>query len=264
MLRSRVCCPARQAAISRITAIYPIVYIDALVVKVRDGAHVVSKAAHLVVGVDTAGIKHVLGIWVQSVEGAKFCLAVLTELRNRGVRDVLIACCDGLEGLPEAIETVFAHTIVQTCVMHLSARALLKMIYTAAHELLDDVGQCFTDHEVRRRLHICIEPSHPQRIVGTDRRVQQEVTRTGLNRRHPAAVAEHRRVNAMRKLARSVSSSPASDCSSARSTSGISPRPSRLRANRSFAMSATVLHHHADFDHIAAVTGQPMEWVVAR
>jgi hypothetical protein len=110
----------------------------------------------------------VLGIWVQSVEGAKFWLAVLTELRNRGVRDVLIACCDGLEGLPEAIETVFAHTIVQTCVVHLiraslryvsyndrkQATALLKMIYTAAHELLDDIGRCFTDHEVRRRLHI--------------------------------------------------------------------------------------------------------------
>ena len=94
--------------------VYPIVYIDALVVKVRDGAHVVNKAAHLVVGVDTDGVKHVLGIWVQSAERAKFWLGVLTELRNRGVRDVLIACCDGLEGLPEAIETVWPHTVVQT------------------------------------------------------------------------------------------------------------------------------------------------------
>jgi putative transposase len=128
--------------------VYPIVYIDALVVKVRDGGHVVNKAAHLVVGVDTDGIKHVLGIWVQSAEGAKFWLHVLTELRNRGVRDVLIACCDGLEGLPEAIETVWPNTVTQTCAVHLirsamryvsytdrkAVAAALKPIYTAANE----------------------------------------------------------------------------------------------------------------------------------
>lgn len=128
--------------------IYPIVYIDALVVKVRDGAHVVNKAAHIVVGVDTDGVKHVLGIWVQSAEGAKFWLGVLTELRNRGLRDVLIACCDGLEGLAEAIETVWRQTVVQTCVVHLIRAAMrfvsyndrkavttmLKDVYTAANE----------------------------------------------------------------------------------------------------------------------------------
>jgi putative transposase len=128
--------------------IYPIIYVDALVVKVRDGAHVVNKAAHLVVGIDTDGIKHVLGIWVQTAEGAKFWLGVLTELRNRGVRDVLIACCDGLEGLAEAIETVWRHTVVQTCVVHLiraamrfvsyndrkAITAMLKPVYTAANE----------------------------------------------------------------------------------------------------------------------------------
>jgi len=128
--------------------VYPIVYIDALVVKVRDGGHVVNKAAHLVVGVDTDGIKHVLGIWVQSAEGAKFWLHVLSELRNRGVKDVLIACCDGLEGLPAAIETVWPNTVTQTCVVHLiracmryiaygdrkATAALLRPIYTAANE----------------------------------------------------------------------------------------------------------------------------------
>jgi putative transposase len=128
--------------------IYPILYIDALVVKVRDGAHVVNKAAHIVVGVDTDGVKHVLGIWVQSGEGAKFWLGVLTELRNRGVRDVLIACCDGLEGLPEAIETVWRQAVVQTCVVHLiratmrfvadadrkAVTRMLKEVYTAANE----------------------------------------------------------------------------------------------------------------------------------
>jgi putative transposase len=128
--------------------VYPIVYIDALVVKVRDGAHVVNKAAHLVVGVDTDGIKHVLGIWVQTTEGAKHWLGVLTELANRGVKDVLIACCDGLEGLPEAIETIWPDTVVQTCVVHLiraslryvsyadrkPAARLLHQIYTASSE----------------------------------------------------------------------------------------------------------------------------------
>jgi len=109
--------------------VYPIVYIDALVVKVRDDGHVTNKAAHIVVGVDTDGIKHVLGIWVQSNEGAKFWLHALTELRNRGVKDVLIACCDGLEGLPEAIETVWPHAVTQTCVVHLIRASMRYVSY---------------------------------------------------------------------------------------------------------------------------------------
>jgi putative transposase len=146
--------------------VYPIVYVDALVVKVRDGAHVVNKAAHIVVGVDTDGIKRVLGIWVQSAEGAKHWLAVLSELANRGVRDVLIACCDGLQGLPEAIETVWPKTVVQTCVVHLiraslryvsygdrkAAAALLRRVYTASTEdaALDALG-AFSDSDLGRR-----------------------------------------------------------------------------------------------------------------
>ena len=93
---------------------YPVIFVDALMVKVRDGNAVRNKAAHLVVGVDTDGIKHVLGIWLQNTEGAKFWMQVFAELRNRGVRRVLIACCDGLEALPEAIETIWPYTIVQT------------------------------------------------------------------------------------------------------------------------------------------------------
>ena len=128
--------------------IYPIVYLDALVVKVRDGHTVRNKAAHLAVGVDTDGIKHVLGIWVQSTEGAKFWAGVCAELANRGIRDILIVCCDGLPGLPEAIEATWAATTVQTCVVHLiraslryvsygdrkATAALLRMIYTAPTE----------------------------------------------------------------------------------------------------------------------------------
>jgi putative transposase len=146
--------------------VYPVVFIDALVVKVRDGAHVVNKAAHIVVGVDTDGIKHVLGIWVQSGEGAKFWASVLTELRNRGVGDVLIACCDGLEGLPEAIEATWPRTVVQTCVVHLiraanryisyndrkAACALMRGIYTApTQDAALDALAAFADSNLGRR-----------------------------------------------------------------------------------------------------------------
>jgi transposase-like protein len=101
-------------------AVYPIVYIDALVVKIRDGI-VENRPAYLAVGVDLEGRKHVLGIWIgdSNGEGAKFWLSVLTEIRNRGVEDVLIMCCDGLKGLPEAIEATWPQAVVQTCVIHL-------------------------------------------------------------------------------------------------------------------------------------------------
>lgn len=107
--------------------VWPIVYVDALVVKIRDGNVVTNKAAHLVVGVDLDGIKHVLGIWIQNNEGAKFWAQVFTELRNRGVKDILIACCDGLEGLPEALEVIWPRTVTQTCVVHL-IRASMRFV----------------------------------------------------------------------------------------------------------------------------------------
>lgn len=110
--------------------VYPIVYIDALVVKVRDGQHVVNKAAHLVIGVDLEGVKNVLGIWVQASEGASFWAGVMAELANRGVTDVLIACCDGLVGLPEAIEATFPRAVVQTCVVHLIRASMRYVSYT--------------------------------------------------------------------------------------------------------------------------------------
>jgi putative transposase len=110
--------------------VYPILYIDALRVKVRDGGMVTSKAAHLVIGVDVDGIKNVLGIWLQDNEGAKFWLNVLTQLKNRGLKDALIVCCDGLTGLPEAISTVWDKAIVQTCVTHLIRSSMKYVTYT--------------------------------------------------------------------------------------------------------------------------------------
>ena len=95
-------------------AFYPVIFLDALVVKVRDGAHVANRAAHLAVGVDTDGVKHVLGIWIQATEGAKFWAGVCSQLANRGVKDVLIVCCDGLTGFPEAVQATWATATVQT------------------------------------------------------------------------------------------------------------------------------------------------------
>ena len=129
-------------------AVYPIVYVDALVLKIRDGGTVDNKAAHLVIGVDLDGYKHVLGIWIAAAEGAKFWGAVLAELRNRGVKDVLFVCCDGLGGLPAAIEATWPKAIVQTCVIHLIRASLryiawddrkkltaaLRPVYTAVNE----------------------------------------------------------------------------------------------------------------------------------
>jgi transposase-like protein len=128
-------------------ALYPVIYLDAIVVKVRDGAHVTNRAAHIAVGVDIDGVKHVLGIWLQTSEGAKFWAGVCADLANRGIRDVLIVCCDGLTGLPEAIEATWTQATVQTCVVHLiraamrfvgygdrkAVAAALKPLYTAAN-----------------------------------------------------------------------------------------------------------------------------------
>ncbi|MBD1870687.1 IS256 family transposase, partial [Cyanobacteria bacterium FACHB-471] len=98
--------------------VYPIVYFDALVVKVRQDGGVTNKAIHLALGVNLSGTKELLGIWMTQNESAKFWLAVLTELQNRGLKDIFIACCDRLAGFPDAIEAVFPRTQVQLCIVH--------------------------------------------------------------------------------------------------------------------------------------------------
>jgi transposase-like protein len=128
--------------------VYAIVYFDGFVVRVRDEGIVRNKTVYIVLGVDTEGHKDVLGMWMAQTEGAKFWMQVATDLRYRGVEDILIACCDGLKGLPEAIEAVFAHATVQTCIVHVvrhttrfvnwkDQKALtrdLRTVYTAANE----------------------------------------------------------------------------------------------------------------------------------
>jgi Transposase, Mutator family len=105
-------------------AFYAILYIDALVVKVRDSGAVENKAAYLVTGVDADGFKHVLGIWLGTAEGSRFWAGVLAKLRNRGIKDVLFVCCDGLNGLPEA---TWPKAKVQACVIHYPDTAVMPI-----------------------------------------------------------------------------------------------------------------------------------------
>jgi putative transposase len=128
--------------------VYPILYLDAIVVKVRDNGQVKNKALYLAIGITIEGNKEVLGMWISVNEEAKFWLSVVNEIRNRGVQDILIACVDCLKGFPDAISTVFPHTQVQLCIVHMLRNSLnfvpwkdrkkvaidLKDIYTACNE----------------------------------------------------------------------------------------------------------------------------------
>jgi putative transposase len=145
--------------------VWPIVYLDALFVKIRDGGPVRSKAVYIALGVNMDGTKEVLGLWTSENEGAKFWLGVLTELKNRGLSDILVACCDGLKGFPEAIEAALPRTTVQTCLVHQvrsscrhvsfkEQRAVakdLRAVYTAATEAeaLDALAAFETTWEAR-------------------------------------------------------------------------------------------------------------------
>lgn len=120
-------------------AVYPIVYLDALVVKIKEQGHIVNKAVYLAIGVNLRGVKEALGIWVGETEGAKFWLSVMTQLKNRGVKDIFIACVDGLKGFPEAIEAVFPKTQVQLCVVHLIRNALAYVSEKDRKEVAGDM-----------------------------------------------------------------------------------------------------------------------------
>jgi putative transposase len=152
--------------------LYPIIYLDALVVKVRDGHQVRNKAAHIAVGVDLDGIKHVLGIWVQASEGAKFWAGVCAELRNRGIRDVLIVCCDGLSGFPEAIEATWPAATVQTCTVHLIRAAMRFVSYTD-----------------RKKVAAALRPIYTAPTVEVAESELLAFAESDLGRRYPAAVA---------------------------------------------------------------------------
>jgi putative transposase len=152
-------------------SVYPIVYLDAMMVKVREDRSVKNRACYTAVGVNCDGDREVLGIWWQDTEGAKFWLSVLNDLRQRGVQDVLIACVDGLKGFPEAIEATFPQTWVQTCIVHLIRASMryvnykdmkkvasaLRPIYTAANA--DDALEQLDafDAEWGKRYPACVQ-----------------------------------------------------------------------------------------------------------
>jgi putative transposase len=125
-------------------AIYPIVYLDALVIKIRDGQAVRNFACYLAIGVNLEGDRDVLGIWFQRTEGAKFWLQILTDLKQRGVQDVLICCVDGLQGFPEAIEAVYPKTWVQTCIVHLIRNSLKFVPYKDRRQVAGDLKPIYT------------------------------------------------------------------------------------------------------------------------
>ena len=124
--------------------IYPIVYMDALVIKVQQDKRVINKAFYLALGVNTDGHKELLGIWISENEGAKFWLNVLTEIKNRGVSDIFITCVDGLTGFPEAIETVFPKTTVQLCIVHMVRNSLRYVGWKERKTVAADLRAIYT------------------------------------------------------------------------------------------------------------------------
>ena len=119
--------------------IYPIVYMDAVHFKVKDEHRIVSKAAYICMGVDMNGYKDILGIWIGEAEGAKFWLSVCNDLSNRGVKDILIACMDGLKGLPDAIKAVFPNVCIQTCIVHQIRNSTKYIAWKDRKEFLRDL-----------------------------------------------------------------------------------------------------------------------------
>ena len=124
--------------------VYPIVYLDAIVVKARSGGHVVKRVIYLVIGVNVQGLKELLGFWACESEGFKFWLSILNDLKNRGVQDILIACVDGLKGFPEAIQAVYPRTEVQLCIVHLIRSSTRQVAWKEMKEVTRDLRRVYT------------------------------------------------------------------------------------------------------------------------
>jgi putative transposase len=124
--------------------VYPVIFLDALVLKVREGGTVQRKACYLALGVTVEGERDVLGMWFQETEGAKFWMQILSELKQRGVNDILICCVDGLKGFPEAIEAVFPTTTVQTCIVHLIRHSLKYVPRREYDQVVKDLKPIYT------------------------------------------------------------------------------------------------------------------------
>jgi putative transposase len=123
--------------------VYPVVYLDGLVVKVHQDKSVVNKTIYLALGINLSGRKELLGLWIAENEGAKFWLGVLTELQNRGLKDILVACVDGLTGFPDAIEAVYPKTTVQLCIVHLIRNSLKYVSFKDRKEAAGDLKRIY-------------------------------------------------------------------------------------------------------------------------
>jgi putative transposase len=128
--------------------LYPVLFLDAFVLKIRDGGSVQRKACYLALAITMEGQREVLGMWFQQTEGAKFWMQVLTDLRQRGVQDILICCVDGLKGFPEAIEAVFPQTVVQTCIVHLIRHSLKYVPRRQYDQVVKDLKPIYTATDV--------------------------------------------------------------------------------------------------------------------
>ena len=131
--------------------IYPIVFLDCMVLKIREGGSVQRRALYLALGVTLDGDRDVLGMWFQETEGAKFWMQVLTDLKQRGVHDILICCVDGLTGFPEAIEAIFPKTTVQTCIVHLIRNSLKYVPRREREQVARDLKPIYTADRRRPR-----------------------------------------------------------------------------------------------------------------
>jgi putative transposase len=125
-------------------SVYPILYLDCIHVKSRDNNIVINKAVYLAIAVNIDGKKELLGIWVGKNEGSKFWMQVVTELKNRGVEQIYVACVDGLKGFPEAIGSVFPNTIVQLCIVHMVRNSVRYVSYKDLKEVTADLKKIYT------------------------------------------------------------------------------------------------------------------------
>lgn len=132
--------------------LYPIVYLDAIRIKVRSDGHVHNQAVYLAIGINMDGIKEVLGMWIAKTEGAKFWLSVLTELKNRGLKDIFIASVDGLKGFGDAIETVYPETQVQLCIVHMVRYCLKYVSWKQRKEMANDLKTIYRASTVEEAL----------------------------------------------------------------------------------------------------------------
>ena len=136
-------------------SVYPVIYLDCIVIKVHQDKRVIKKSIYLALGINKEGIKELLGLWISENEGAKFWLSVLTELQNRGVKDIFIACVDGLSGFPDAITTVYPKAKVQLCIVHMVRNSLKYVSYKDRKEAAADLKKIYTsvtEDEARREL----------------------------------------------------------------------------------------------------------------